>query len=190
MPRSAKISIGGCSEIVKAQSAKICLNFKFLGGGCSEVVKTQSAKICLNFNFQGAVFWSSQNSKCQDLPKFQFWGGRGCSEVVKTQKCQDLPKFQIWGDGVFWTKIQNRVFWGFWAQILPCHFLDSFASQIVSHILCMWRLINGLSSEARTGEYLNGYGEEAKWLLTSIWRILLVSNQWKQWFIVCNNRVQ
>ena len=37
----------GCSEVVKTQSAKICLNFNFQeGGGCSEVVKTQSAKIC------------------------------------------------------------------------------------------------------------------------------------------------
>ena len=40
-------------------------------------VKTQSAKICLNFNFQSRVFCASQNSKCQDLPKFQFSQGVG-----------------------------------------------------------------------------------------------------------------
>ena len=40
---------GGCSVVVKIQSAKICLNFN--AGGCSIVVKTQSAKICLNFHF-------------------------------------------------------------------------------------------------------------------------------------------
>ena len=37
-------------------------------------------------------------SKCQDLPKFQFWGGGGYSETEKS-KCQDLPKFQFSGGG-------------------------------------------------------------------------------------------
>ena len=41
----------------------------------------------------------SQNSKCQDLPKFQFSGGGGCSGS-QIPKCQDLPKFQFfWGGG-------------------------------------------------------------------------------------------
>ena len=48
-------------------------------GGCSAVVKTKSAKMCLNFNLRGAgrrgEFCSIQNSKSQDLPKFQFPGG-------------------------------------------------------------------------------------------------------------------
>ena len=40
-------------------------------------VKTQSAtKIFLISNFQGGVL-KSQNPKCQDLAKFQFFGGRG-----------------------------------------------------------------------------------------------------------------
>ena len=44
---------GGCVLEVKSQSAKICLNFNFLGEGvCVLEVKFQSAKICLNFNFQ------------------------------------------------------------------------------------------------------------------------------------------
>ena len=41
---------------------------------------------------------------------------------------------------MFCTKSQNRVFLPIWAQILPCHFLEGLASQIVSHILRMWRL--------------------------------------------------
>ena len=75
------------------QRAKICLNFIGGGGGCSVVVKTQSAKIC--------------------------------------------------------TKSQNRVFFPIWAQILPCHFLEGLASQIVSHILRMWRLIIFSHNESR-----------------------------------------
>ena len=42
---------------------------------------------------------------------------------------------------MFCTKSQNRVFWPIWAKILPCHFLEGLRSQIVSHILRMWRLI-------------------------------------------------
>ena len=53
----------------------------FLGEGYSWEIKAQSAKIFLNFNFlgwgAGGVFLGSQNSKCQDLPKFQFWGDGG-----------------------------------------------------------------------------------------------------------------
>ena len=47
--------------------------------GCySWVVKTQSAKICLNFiGGGGGLFLDSQNSKWQDLPKFQFSEGGG-----------------------------------------------------------------------------------------------------------------
>ena len=58
--------------------------FKFSGGGgCSVVVKIQSAKICLNFN-AGGVFYSSQNPKCQDLPKFSFpVGGVGGSVLYQ-----------------------------------------------------------------------------------------------------------
>ena len=44
-------------------------------------VKTKNAKICLNFNLP------SQNSKCQDLPKFKFSGGGGgwYSEQISEQ---------------------------------------------------------------------------------------------------------
>ena len=39
------------------------------------------------------MFCTSQNSKCQDLPKFQFLG-RGMFCISQNSKCQDLPKFQ------------------------------------------------------------------------------------------------
>ena len=91
-------------QVKKTQSAKICLNFNIRGGRgvilCQ--VKTQSAKICLNFNGgEGATLPSqSQNSKCQDLPKFQFFGGGVIlCQVKKNPKCQDLPKFQYSGGG-------------------------------------------------------------------------------------------
>ena len=85
-------------------------------------VKTQSAKVCLNFNF--------------------FWVGVGVDSVpVKTSAMICLNfHFGGGGVGVFCTKSQNKVFLPIWAQILPCHFLKAFASQIVSHILPMWRL--------------------------------------------------
>ena len=71
-------------------------------------MKTQSAKICLNFNFLGGVLWSSQNSKYQDLPKFQsfgswllnsnFWkGAGGYSGVVKTQSTKICLNFNFEG---------------------------------------------------------------------------------------------
>ena len=116
--------------------------FQFLGGGV-KTENTQSAKKWLNFNLGGGgrapnlkilkvprnglisiFFWGgedtlpsqSQNSKCQDLPKFQFfWGGRGGS-VLRVGHSQNFePNFQ------------------------PLQLAT--ASQIVSHILRMWRLI-------------------------------------------------
>ena len=84
------------------------------GGGlgvwvfCYSGVKTentQSAKICLNFNFwEGAglgvgLYSGSQNSKCQDLPKFQFSGGGGFSDL----------------------KFQRGALWRIWTQIYCSH---------------------------------------------------------------------
>ena len=77
---------GGTLEVT-TQSAKICLNFNFLGGGTLEV-KTQSVKICLNFNLcvgEGGRYSGSQNSKCQDLPKFQFVCGGGGQVLWKSK---------------------------------------------------------------------------------------------------------
>ena len=84
------------------QSAMICLNMNFGVGGYSPKVKTQNtetANICLNLNFRGGVgvFFQSQNSKYQDLPKFSFSGGGE-------------------GEGTVGTKSQNRVIWNFWTK--------------------------------------------------------------------------
>ena len=91
------------------------------------------------------------NPKCQDPSKFQLGGGL----ESENPKCQDLPKFQFWGGG-FW-KLKNFYFRGgggcsepnsrtgcsedFEHKICLHTFCMPFASQIVSHILRMWRLI-------------------------------------------------
>ena len=53
--------------------------------------------MCLNFNFLGdwGVFHSSQNLKCQDLSKFQFFGRWGCSIVVKIQNAKICLNFNF-----------------------------------------------------------------------------------------------
>ena len=65
---------------------------------------TQSAQICQNVNFQGGGggVLPSQNSKCPDLPKFQFsgvggWGWRFCQ--VKTQSAKICLNFNFQGGG-------------------------------------------------------------------------------------------
>ena len=45
------------------------------------------------------MFLSSQNSKCQDLPKFEFIGGEGVFCSCQNSKCQDLAKFSFPGEG-------------------------------------------------------------------------------------------
>ena len=50
------------------------------------------------------LYWSSQNSKCQDLPKFQFSGGGVLFWSSQNSKCQDLAKFPFragGGGGIF-----------------------------------------------------------------------------------------
>ena len=123
-----------CSVVVKTQSAKICLNFNGGGVFCS----SQNSKVPINFIFWGGgVFCSTQNSKTESAKIcLNFNWGKGCPVAVKTQKCQDLPKFQyqIPEQGVPANLSKNFA--------LPCHFLEGLGSQIVSHILCMWRLIS------------------------------------------------
>ena len=69
--------------------------------GIQQLVSTYSnyKPVCssLNFNLRGGVFWSSHNSKYQDLPKFQLGGG--CSEVVKTQSAKICLNFNFQGRG-------------------------------------------------------------------------------------------
>ena len=83
--------------ILPSQGCQHLPNFQFLGGGYSflpsQNSKCQDAKICLisNFSFLCVCVWGggggkgafiSQNSKCQHLPNFQFFGGYSC--LVKT----------------------------------------------------------------------------------------------------------
>ena len=91
-------------------------------------MKTQSAKICLNFNFRGGCTLPSQNSKCQDLSKFQFLGvggmvggGRGCTLPSQNWNCDDLPKFQFfWGGILCKVKTQSaKIYLNFnWGGVL------------------------------------------------------------------------
>ena len=72
--------------------------------------------------------------------KLEFGNLGGCSGKGQIWTGGRKLELEIWG-GVFWTKFLIRVFWGFWTQNLPAHVLYDFASQIVSHILRLWRLI-------------------------------------------------
>ena len=122
------------------------------------------------FQWGGRVFCTSQKSKCQDLPKFQWGGGGGgvfctsekskCKDLPKCQflggdegresgvfctrqksKCQDLPKFQFSG-GCPVPNPRSGCSCQFEHKFCLATFLEAFASQIVSRILRMWRLIN------------------------------------------------
>ena len=113
---------------------------------------------------EGAL-WSSQNSKCQDLPKFQLEGGysgvvktqsakiclnfnfrgRGYSGVVKTQSAKICLNFNFQGRGLSDLKFQRGALWRIWTKIYCLRSTvqkPACASQIVSHILRMLRLIN------------------------------------------------
>ena len=72
------------------------------------------------FQFLRGGFCSSQNSKWQDLPKFQFWREVFCSS--QNSKWQDLPKFQFLRVGYFVVvKTQNGKIclnFSFWVGIL------------------------------------------------------------------------
>ena len=46
-----------------------------------------------------STYSNRQNSKRQDLTKFQFPGEGGCVLPSLNPKCQDLPKFQFSGEG-------------------------------------------------------------------------------------------
>ena len=77
----------GC-QTENTQSARKWLNFNFPGGGCRvpnlKILKVpRNSLISIFFGGgQHTLPSQSQNSKCQDLPKFQFLGGGGwlCSE--------------------------------------------------------------------------------------------------------------
>ena len=86
------------------------------------------------------MFCPSQNLKCQDLPKFQF-PGEGVFCPSQNSKCQDLANFSFRGGGEVCSVPEQGVLANLSKKFaLSCHFLETFASQIVSHILRMWRL--------------------------------------------------
>ena len=70
---------------------------------------------------RGGGVLESQNPKCQDLPKFNFRGGGGVSGTKSQNR------------GVLENLVKN-----FWKPNLEAKLAG--ASQIVSHILRMWRL--------------------------------------------------
>ena len=143
---------GWCGTLcqVKTESAKICLDFNFRGEGggwwgtlCQ--VKTQSAKISLDFNFRGegggwvGGWWGTlcqvktQSAKiCLDF-YFRMGGWWGTLCKVKTQSAKICLNFNFRGGGIFEPNFQ------------PLQLAT--ASQIVSHILRMWRLINLVCDE-------------------------------------------
>ena len=88
---------------------------------------TQSAKNCLNFNFRGGgVLWSQ-------------------TENIKSAKiCLNFNFFWGGGASLVWNlKFQREVLWRIWTQIFLFEVSvqkPACASQIVSHILRMWRL--------------------------------------------------
>ena len=106
------------------------------------------------FQFSGeGVFCTSQTQKCQDLPKFQLLAGRGCSVVVKTESTKICLNFNFGGGGrrgVFCTKFQNRVFL---ANLSANFALPLSGSLCITdksyHILRMWRLINHEKCETK-----------------------------------------
>ena len=112
------------SLLIRSPKTPELPKFQFSGGGRV-------------FNFQGqgggAVLCQVKNSKCQDLPKFQWGGGGGTlvlCQVKNSSQLSDL-RFQRGALRRIWTKIyclRSSV------QKPAC------ASQIVSHILRMWRL--------------------------------------------------
>ena len=90
--------------------------------------------------------WCEIGQMWTQRKKFEFGGGR--SDVkCQNPKCQDLSKFQYsGGGGVMWNQISLQG----WSEEFGQNFLEAqlaFASQIVSHILRMWRLTNNYSSQ-------------------------------------------
>ena len=121
---------------------------------CQDVPKFQ-------FGGRGRGGLGSQNPKCQHFPKFQFFrgagGGRGFWKVktqsaksclVKIQSAKICLNFNFRGRGrgVFWNQIPQQGCSGeFGQKFLEACVLEAWlagASQIVSHILRMWRLIS------------------------------------------------
>ena len=142
---------GGFSGVrtENTQSAKNYLNFNLRGGGGCVVwtENTQIAKIYLNLNFRGGGYSGvrTENTECQDLPKFKFSGGGTLESELKILKSAKIClNFNFLRGGLSGLKFQRGALWRIWTQILLFEVTvhkPACASQIVSHILRMWRLI-------------------------------------------------
>ena len=88
------------------------------------------------------------DSKCQVLAKFSFSGreGRRGGVILTTQnsKCQILGESWVEGE-----RVLPRIGYSWQNEQKFCHSLEALASQIVSHTLCVWRLINSIQLKLR-----------------------------------------
>ena len=117
-----------------------------VGGGGTLESNTQSAKICLNFNFF-------------------FWGGGGTLESnTQSAKICLNSNFRGGGGGLSGQKFQRGALWRIFLTDLLFTQKPACPSQIVSHILRIWRLISWLSNESAKGENRE---REKPWDLTS-----------------------
>ena len=116
--------IHGGYRLVSTYDLPDCGPFWGLGGGVggwgAKTENTQSAKKWLNLNFQGGYFGVNI--------------GHLKSEVFH------------WGGGGFWSDIPERGFLENLDKNLLFSQKPAFASQIVSHILRMWRLKSGANA--------------------------------------------
>ena len=116
----------------------------------------------------------SQNPKCQDLPKFQFSGGGSDTLPSENPKCQDLPKFQFsGGGGCSVPRVGHSQ--NFEPNFQPLQLAT--ASQIVSHILLMWRLITiYLENLEQCWNFVNFNKKTWKWCKT--WKNSWTPSTW------------
>ena len=93
---------GGYSGVFKTESAMSWPNFNFGGrGGYSRLTQTHIAKIYPNLHFQGGEYSRpTQNSNCQDLPKFSLGGGgAGTPDKLKLKVPRSAQMFIGGGGG-------------------------------------------------------------------------------------------
>ena len=120
------------------------------GGGTPDQLKCKVPRSAKFFIFWwcvcvwGGLLQTNSNAKCQGLPKFSFSGGWGLtSDRLKSRVPRSAQIFILGGGGVLQTNIPEILEWGTQGilnqKILPTGMCS--ASQIVSYILPIWRLI-------------------------------------------------
>ena len=139
---------GGYSGVCKTESAMSWPNFNFGGrGGYSRLTQTHSAKIYPNLHFQGGEYSRpTQTQIAKICPKFSL--GAGTPDKLKLKVPRSAQMF-IGGGGGIQTNSNSRPTFlknlGSTQGIFEHKFIPlelATTSQIVSHILRMWRLIN------------------------------------------------